>query len=121
MPAESALLQIANALFRLQQLHGAEKRSQRSLQHIESALHALGLRLHNPLGEAYDETRTDCEASIAGEGVRYAAPPAAHMRLRINAPLARGCAPARHRRVSLREPDRTDPQPLEGHIIEVNP
>jgi ferritin-like metal-binding protein YciE len=26
-----------------------------------------GLTVHNPLGEAYDQTRLDCEASIAGE------------------------------------------------------
>ena len=27
----------------------------------------LGLTWHNPIGENFDETRTDCEASIAGE------------------------------------------------------
>lgn len=27
---------------------------------------SAGLIYHNPLGERYDETRTDCEASIAG-------------------------------------------------------
>jgi hypothetical protein len=27
----------------------------------------VGLFIHNPLGEKYDETRLDCEASIAGE------------------------------------------------------
>lgn len=26
----------------------------------------IGLSYHNPLGEAYSDTRTDCEASIAG-------------------------------------------------------
>lgn len=26
-----------------------------------------GLTVHNPLGEAYDQTRLDCEANIAGE------------------------------------------------------
>ena len=28
----------------------------------------LGLSYHNPLGEDYSDTRTDCEATIAGEG-----------------------------------------------------
>jgi hypothetical protein len=28
----------------------------------------LGFSFHNPLGEDYSETRTDCEATIAGEG-----------------------------------------------------
>src|SRR3989339_867576 len=27
----------------------------------------VGLELHNPIGEEYNETRTDCEASISGE------------------------------------------------------
>ena len=29
----------------------------------------IGLTYHNPLGELYSETRTDCEATIAGTGV----------------------------------------------------
>lgn len=29
---------------------------------------AVGLVYHNPIGEDYSETRTDCEASIAGTG-----------------------------------------------------
>jgi len=29
----------------------------------------IGLTYHNPLGEPYSETRTDCEATIAGIGV----------------------------------------------------
>jgi len=29
----------------------------------------IGLTYHNPLGETYSETRTDCEATIAGTGV----------------------------------------------------
>lgn len=29
----------------------------------------IGLSYHNPLGESYNETRTDCEATISGEGV----------------------------------------------------
>lgn len=29
----------------------------------------MGLEVHDPLGEAYDETRTDCSASIAGEAL----------------------------------------------------
>lgn len=28
----------------------------------------LGLVIHDPLGEKYTDTRTDCDASIAGEG-----------------------------------------------------
>jgi hypothetical protein len=29
----------------------------------------IGLTYHNPLGEGYSDTRTDCEATIAGTGV----------------------------------------------------
>jgi hypothetical protein len=29
----------------------------------------IGLTYHNPIGESYSETRTDCEATIAGTGV----------------------------------------------------
>ena len=29
----------------------------------------IGLTYHNPLGESYSDTRTDCEATIAGTGV----------------------------------------------------
>ena len=37
---------------------------QRSLQRMEDQLENMGLRLHNPLHEAYDEARTDYEASL---------------------------------------------------------
>ena len=29
----------------------------------------IGLSYHNPIGESYSDTRTDCEATIAGGGV----------------------------------------------------
>jgi hypothetical protein len=29
----------------------------------------IGLTYHNPLGEAYTDTRTDCEATISGTGI----------------------------------------------------
>jgi len=29
----------------------------------------IGLTYHNPIGESYSDTRTDCEATIAGAGV----------------------------------------------------
>jgi hypothetical protein len=29
----------------------------------------IGLSYHNPIGESYSDTRTDCEATIAGTGV----------------------------------------------------
>jgi len=32
----------------------------------ESQQHSVGFIYHNPIGESYNETRTDCEASISG-------------------------------------------------------
>lgn len=34
----------------------------------ESLAESQGLVYHNPLGESFNETRTDCEATISGEG-----------------------------------------------------
>ncbi|MDB5251525.1 MAG: hypothetical protein JWP27_694 [Flaviaesturariibacter sp.] len=38
----------------------------RQLERIRSEIEALGYAWHNPLHEKWDETRTDCEASITG-------------------------------------------------------
>ncbi|MEM1214594.1 MAG: hypothetical protein AAGJ82_02835 [Bacteroidota bacterium] len=71
-------LDLANQFFTLeqkaQQLDDAIK-LQRNLSRIQRMLSerldafdptATGLEIHNPLGEDYDETRTDCSASITG-------------------------------------------------------
>ena len=39
----------------------------RNLDRMKSKFAELGLEIANPLGEPYNETRTDCEANIAGE------------------------------------------------------
>ena len=39
----------------------------RNLDRMKNKFLDLGLEMVNPLGEAYDETRIDCEANIAGE------------------------------------------------------
>ena len=64
----SALLRLINQLFEAQrkaQNNEAFRTLQRNLERMQEALEEMGLRLHNPLGEAYDESRTDCEATIA--------------------------------------------------------
>lgn len=38
----------------------------RNLDRMKNKFQDLGLEMFNPLGEPYDETRTDCEANIAG-------------------------------------------------------
>ncbi|GAB4420280.1 MAG: hypothetical protein OHK0039_33720 [Bacteroidia bacterium] len=63
------LITIANQLFDLDQKIAPLDEAPRLGRHIERmrrALGELGIGYHSPLGEAYDETRTDCEASIAG-------------------------------------------------------
>ena len=40
---------------------------QRNLDKIKNLFIDMGLTFDNPLGQKYDETRTDCEASIAGD------------------------------------------------------
>ena len=39
---------------------------QRNVAKMKEALRDLGLEYEDPAGQAYDETRTDCSASIAG-------------------------------------------------------
>ncbi|WNJ18209.1 hypothetical protein [Pontibacter sp. G13] len=38
----------------------------RNLRRMLASLQDLGLEIHDPLGESFDETRTDVEASISG-------------------------------------------------------
>lgn len=39
---------------------------QRNVTRIKALFADMGYQIHNPLGEPYPDTRTDCEASIAG-------------------------------------------------------
>ncbi len=39
----------------------------RNLQRLRAKYSEMGFEVHDPLGEAYNETRTDCEASISGD------------------------------------------------------
>lgn len=41
---------------------------QRNLDKIKNMYAEMGLTFDNPIGEKFDETRTDCEASITGTG-----------------------------------------------------
>ena len=68
-PESAVFLRLINQLFE------AEKKAakndallpvQKNLERMKAALEELGWRIHNPAGEPYNEGRTDCEASIAG-------------------------------------------------------
>jgi hypothetical protein len=62
-------LRIINQLFevdkKIRSIHGAEG-VLRNLERIKNYFEEMGYHIYNPLGEPYSETRTDCEASIAG-------------------------------------------------------
>ncbi len=38
----------------------------RNLNRIRDQFAEMGIKYHNPLGQPYNETRTDCEATISG-------------------------------------------------------
>lgn len=64
------MLKIINQVFELEKkLHGKAELAglQRHVERIRTSLEEMGWQTGNPLGEPYTETRTDCEASIAGE------------------------------------------------------
>lgn len=64
-------LVIVNQLFDLEKKIGRLSESHsmaRNLDRIHNAFAEMGLEVENPLGQPYNETRTDCEASIAGTG-----------------------------------------------------
>ncbi len=69
--SSSHWIQIINQLFDLEKKLSLLPDNNSLIRHvhrIKRSLAEMGYTWHNPAGEAYDETRTDCEASIAGEG-----------------------------------------------------
>jgi Protein of unknown function (DUF3235) len=67
VPAQ--MIQVVNQVFdlekkiaKLQESHSMN----RNLDRIRAAMEEMGLEIENPIGQPYNETRTDCEASIAG-------------------------------------------------------
>lgn len=65
----SALLPLVNQVFDLEKkakrLADGQKLN-RNLRRIKETLETVGLQIHDPLGEPFNETRTDCDASISG-------------------------------------------------------
>ena len=71
-PAHNTLCHIIN------QIHGVEDRTRQLPDHdfyhrrfdrIRDLFRELQIHIHNPIGEAYDQTRTDCEAIMDGDPV----------------------------------------------------
>jgi hypothetical protein len=60
------IINIINQVFEIEKKLGAATVIQRNLDRIKSELSEMGYDYHNPLHEKWDETRTDCEASVTG-------------------------------------------------------
>ena len=61
------IVNIINQVFEIEKKLGTNTANlQRNIDRIKSELSELGYDYHNPLHEKWDETRTDCEANVAG-------------------------------------------------------
>lgn len=69
------MLTLDDVLLVINQLYQIEKKAaapagaslERHLRSIRGRLDERGFRWHDPTGERFDESRTDCEASVAGD------------------------------------------------------
>ncbi|MEO0473650.1 MAG: resuscitation-promoting factor Rpf1 domain-containing protein [Bacteroidota bacterium] len=67
----SSLLNLANQVFDMHKklaIIPEAKKVDRNFRRIQQSFEEMGMFIHNPIGESYDETRTDCEATISGAG-----------------------------------------------------
>jgi hypothetical protein len=62
------IINIINQVFEMEKKLQAQSPPtfQRNIERIKSELSDMGYEYHNPLHEKYDDTRTDCEASVVG-------------------------------------------------------
>jgi len=63
------IFEIEKKLERIQESNSISRNVNKLRELFETELNqqGVGLTYHNPLGEPYSETRTDCDASISGE------------------------------------------------------
>ena len=63
------IVNIINQVFELEKKIGSNGGSnlQRNIDRIKAELSEMGYDYHNPVHEKWDETRPDCEASVAGK------------------------------------------------------
>lgn len=69
-------LPVVNQIFELERKLSINPQENASytkyIERIKRYLQQVGISYHNPIGEVYDSTRTDCQASISGpEGNQY--------------------------------------------------
>jgi hypothetical protein len=60
------LLRIINQVFDIEKKSAQNTAVLRPVERIKNTFDDMGYRIHNPIGEKYNEMRTDCEASIVG-------------------------------------------------------
>lgn len=67
---EQTILRLLNQYFELEKKMKLKKDSayDRQMTRMAETFGELGFELHDPLMEPYNDTRTDCEASITGNG-----------------------------------------------------
>ena len=63
---ENQLLRIINQVFDIERKSAQNAPVLRHIDRIRTTFEEMGYQIHNPSGEPYNETRTDCEASISG-------------------------------------------------------
>ena len=71
---ETSIIGLINQIFEIEKksLHSdLHQKIRRNLKRIKTYFENLGYYFHNPIGEAYDLSRLDCEASIAGEPTQH--------------------------------------------------
>ncbi len=64
------LLRVINQVFEIEKKSLQNSAILRPVERIKNTFSDMDFQIHNPIGEPYNETRTDCEASITGEGIQ---------------------------------------------------
>lgn len=67
---QNILCNIINQIFQIEQKCNKEidsKGLQRKFARIHQHFEELDIEVHNPMGEDYNDTRIDCEATISGD------------------------------------------------------
>lgn len=60
------IINIINQVFEIEKKSGSSSNIQRHVDRIKAELNDMGYDYYNPIHEKWDETRTDCEASVTG-------------------------------------------------------
>lgn len=64
--SDNSIIKLVNSVFDLTKKSKTEYGLDRNIARINDSIIEMGILVINPIGEKYTETRTDCEATIAG-------------------------------------------------------